>query len=93
MPPKNKKYKSKKQLKKEGLMEKGGVIPSSPSWKNRMHHLVERFKASPKITPPPRSIDAMEDTIQMGKRKKKMETLGGRIIKKFKSPMKSAGLY
>ena len=37
------KYKSKKQLKKEGLMEKGGVIPSSPSWKNRMENLVKRY--------------------------------------------------
>jgi hypothetical protein len=37
------KYKSKKQLKKEGLMEKGGVIPSSPSWRNRMQQLVKRY--------------------------------------------------
>jgi len=42
------KYKSKKQLKKEGLMEKGGVIPNSSSWKNRMENLVKRYMV-PKI--------------------------------------------
>mgnify|MGYP003648844718 FL=1 len=57
------KYKSKKQLKKEGLMEKGGVIPSSPSWKNRMHKLVERFKAPAFVGTPPSSVDWVEDTI------------------------------
>ena len=57
------KYKSKKQLKKEGLMEKGGVIPSSPSWKNRIHKLVERFKVPAFVGNPPSSVNWEEDTI------------------------------
>tara|TARA_R100001594_G_scaffold135142_1_gene176681 strand:+ start:330 stop:737 length:408 start_codon:yes stop_codon:yes gene_type:complete len=64
------KYKSKKQLKKEGLMEKGGVIPSSPSWKNRMHKLVDRFKAPAFVGTPPSSVDWVKDTV-VPKRKRK----------------------
>jgi hypothetical protein len=64
------KYKSKKQLKKEGLMEKGGVIPSSPSWKNRMHKLVERFKVPAFVGTPPSSVDWVKDTV-VPKRKRK----------------------
>jgi hypothetical protein len=37
------KYKSKKQLKKEGLMEKGGGIPSRPTWRNRIHNLTQKY--------------------------------------------------
>ena len=64
------KYKSKKQLKKEGLMEKGGVIPSSPSWKNRMHRLVDRFKVPAFVGTPPSSVDWPKDTV-VPKRKRK----------------------
>tara|TARA_R100001594_G_scaffold135148_1_gene176693 strand:+ start:761 stop:940 length:180 start_codon:yes stop_codon:yes gene_type:complete len=53
------KYKSKKQLKKEGLMEKGGGIPSRPSWKNRMHQFIKRYM-----------IPEMEITKTLGKKKK-----------------------
>ena len=75
------KYKSKKQLKKEGLMEKGGGIPSRPSWKNRMHKLVDRFKAPAFVGTPPSSVDWVKDTV-VPKRKRKAKSELKRTIKK-----------